>query len=119
MLPSGRKFQKNLNIVHGFTNKVIAERKKILTEKITTSKPGSKKRLSFLDLLLEASRTNNLLTDVEIREEVDTFMFEGHDTTTAAMCWSIFLLANHQDIQVIITEQSYTLRYFLQLKVCS
>lgn len=40
------------------------------------------------------------MTDLDIREEVDTFLFEGHDTSSTAMTLVLILLGLHQDIQV-------------------
>ncbi|KAL6431520.1 hypothetical protein ACFW04_007243 [Cataglyphis niger] len=52
----------------------------------------------MLDLLIATSR-DNFLTDSDIREEVDTFMFEGHDTTAMGITFALLLLAEHKDIQ--------------------
>ena len=82
--PTGYKWRNILATLHGFTNKVIAERK----EEYEASRQGSaqddmgiKKKLAFLDLLIEASDGGKVLTDEDIREEVDTFMFEGRKFT--------------------------------------
>ncbi|XP_069699694.1 cytochrome P450 4C1-like isoform X2 [Periplaneta americana] len=106
--PAGRRHNQCLRTLHEFTKRVIQERKQ-LHEK-SQKKPetsaeseddtlGKKKRKAFLDLLLEASHDGVSLTDEELREEVDTFMFEGHDTTSAAICWTILLLGLHPEIQ--------------------
>lgn len=91
----GKRAAKHLNILHRFSKDVIAKRKQ-LRQINETNNNLPKKRLAFLDLLLENSET---LSDSDIREEVDTFMFEGHDTTTAAIVWALLLLGLHPDIQ--------------------
>ena len=80
LTPTGHKFRSILATLHGFTDKVIQERKQ---ECLGWSRNkheddiGLKKKLAFLDLLIDASDDGNVLTDEDIREEVDTFMFEG------------------------------------------
>lgn len=37
---------------------------------------GQKKRLAFLDLLLESAQGGIVISDTEIKEQVDTIMFE-------------------------------------------
>ncbi|XP_058121858.1 cytochrome P450 4C1-like [Anopheles ziemanni] len=103
----GRKQRALLEVLHGYTRKVIQERKKTLLEgntgvesnHLTENEFGRRKRLAFLDLLLQSVSTSGLLSDEDVREEVDTFMFEGHDTTTAGISWALFLLALHPEVQ--------------------
>nr|AAR26517.1 antennal cytochrome P450 CYP4 [Mamestra brassicae] len=60
---------------------------------------GQKKRLAFLDLLLESSQSGVVISDEEIKEQVDTIMFEGHDTTAAGSSFFLSMMGIHQDIQ--------------------
>lgn len=113
--PTYRQQQKCLKILHGFTEKIIKERKlyhertkgRYLkcfenddTVEIDDTKAIGirKKRLAMLDLLIAASQENHM-SDLDIREEVDTFMFEGHDTTAMVIVFTLLLLAEHKDIQ--------------------
>ncbi|XP_066999113.2 cytochrome P450 4g15 [Anabrus simplex] len=66
---------------------------------------GEKKRKAFLDLMLEIRQAGANLTDEEIKEEVDTIMFEGHDTTAAGSSFALCLLGIHQDIQEKVMEE--------------
>lgn len=93
-----KSHQRCIEILHGFSYRVIRERKEEITkaklnnndltlannnDKSYTPQPredevvfGKKKRLAFLDLLIEASQNGTVLSNDDIREEVDTFMFE-------------------------------------------
>ena len=57
-------------------------------------------RLTFLDLLIEASENGQKLSDREIREEIDAVMFAGHDTTATCMSWFLYCMARNPLEQV-------------------
>ncbi|XP_073830965.1 cytochrome P450 4s3 [Musca autumnalis] len=104
----GRKRDACLKILHSETNRVIKLRRKMLQDANITNMQqaekscdsfGQKKRFAFLDMLLISQMEGVPLTDRDIREEVDTFMFEGHDTTSSALGFALYLLSQHPDIQ--------------------
>ncbi|XP_075170531.1 cytochrome P450 4d8-like [Haematobia irritans] len=107
---------KLIQIMHKFTKGVIEERRialqKSLREKSSTTiadniDVGTKKRLALLDVLLQSTIDGEPLTDEDIREEVDTFMFEGHDTTASALSFALHLLARHLKVQQKIVDEIY------------
>ncbi|UYV77783.1 CYP4V2 [Cordylochernes scorpioides] len=53
----------------------------------------------FLDLLLYHHMVTGELTLEDIEDEVNTFLFEGHDTTASGLSFTIYLLGLHPDIQ--------------------
>lgn len=102
-LPSGRRFKELCNYVHDFADSIIASRKQALLKDPEQLK---KRRLDFLDILLTARDEHDMgLTDMEIRAEVDTFLFEGHDTTASALSWAIYCLAKYPKEQQKVYEE--------------
>ncbi|XP_068215979.1 cytochrome P450 4c3-like isoform X3 [Palaemon carinicauda] len=108
-----KEFNACLKVLHDLSYSCIRERRaghherkaKKLEDKKEDDILGKKQRLAFLDLLLDASESDPTITDEDIREEVDTFMFEGHDTTAAAINWSLYLLGCYPDIQARVHEE--------------
>jgi len=107
--------KRNLEILHGFTSKVIQERKADLLERKRNSldedegnghQNKRKKPKAFMDLLLEHQYDNpNEISDTEIREETDTIMFAGHDTTSASVSWTLYLLGRNIEQQERVVEE--------------
>lgn len=89
--PSGKQFQKELKIAHEFTETLIRERVNKIKSNPEYKSPSD---YDFLDVLLMANGENGTgLTHKEIRDELDTFVFEGHDTVTSGISWAFYNLA--------------------------
>ena len=114
--PSGRRMKRACATVHSHSEQVIRERKKALCikaglseaerESILKSVTKKRKYCDFLDILLTAVDSDgNGLSDLEIRDEADTFMFEGHDTTTSGISWTLYCLAKYPEHQAKVREE--------------
>uniref|UniRef100_A0A8D0L823 Cytochrome P450 family 4 subfamily B member 38 n=1 Tax=Sphenodon punctatus TaxID=8508 RepID=A0A8D0L823_SPHPU len=98
--PAGHKFQKACRLAHAHTEKVIEGRKRSFQNERELEKIQKKPYLDFLDILLCAKDENGAgLSDEDLRAEVDTFMFEGHDTTASGISWIFYSMAQHPEHQ--------------------
>ncbi|CAF1549167.1 unnamed protein product [Adineta ricciae] len=96
----GREQKRVLKVLHEFSRKIIAERLATFeVQRITNVDDKTNKRhLTFLDSLLTQMHAEKLTLD-DIQEEVDTFMFAGHDTTAAAIHFFCYLMGCYPDVQ--------------------
>nr|DBA17900.1 TPA: hypothetical protein GDO54_016211 [Pyxicephalus adspersus] len=98
--PQGFRFRKAQRIAHQHTDKVIKQRKELLKCEKELDKISQKRHLDFLDILLCAKDENGHgLSDKDLRAEVDTFMFEGHDTTASGISWILYCMAKYPEHQ--------------------
>jgi len=70
-------------------NKMIADRKK---------EPAPEKNRDLLDIMLNTNFEGTVrgrLTDKEIRDNMKTMLFAGHDTTAAALTFCLYLLSTN------------------------
>uniref|UniRef100_A0A0N5CAC6 Cytochrome P450 n=1 Tax=Strongyloides papillosus TaxID=174720 RepID=A0A0N5CAC6_STREA len=89
---------KTLSILKSFTQSIIKQ-KALEFENNKVELHDS----TFLSNLLQFKQENKW-TDEDIREEVETFMFAGHDTTSSLVSFLWWALACHQDIREKVYE---------------
>eukprot|EP01130_Rhizamoeba_saxonica_P005609 TRINITY_DN2236_c0_g1_i1.p1 TRINITY_DN2236_c0_g1~~TRINITY_DN2236_c0_g1_i1.p1 ORF type:complete len:459 (-),score=74.79 TRINITY_DN2236_c0_g1_i1:72-1448(-) len=103
ILPAGLSYKRVTDIIHSLPEQVIKDRIAALNE---DSSSLDRKYLDFLDILLTSKYDDGTsLSPIDIRNEVDTFMFEGHDTTGSALAFTLYCLANHPEIQERVYEE--------------
>ncbi|XP_043484955.1 cytochrome P450 4C1-like [Leptopilina heterotoma] len=106
---SGRDFKKSAEIMKHFTIGIIKKRRQLRnTENPVENRDefGKRQKKAFLDLMLDLDQNEKyFMTDEDIKAQVDTFMFAGHDTTASAINWAIFNLGNNLEVQVKVHEE--------------
>lgn len=113
--PSGyRKQIDGVQCLRMFTDEIIERRRQQLLrgkeerepeEPQLAEREQEPKRAALLDTLLQASLEGAPLPDAQIRDEVSTFIFEGHDTTTSAASFCLYLLSRHAAVQQRLFEE--------------
>ncbi|CAH6790683.1 Cyp4a30b [Phodopus roborovskii] len=97
---NGRSFYHACQIAHEHTDRMISMRKAQLKNEGELEKVRKKRLLDFLDILLFAqTEDGKSLSDEDLHAEVDTFMFEGHDTTASGISWIFYALATNPEHQ--------------------
>ena len=107
----GKQFYKSLKSIHEYTisaiNKRIAihsENEKLNNYTVTDKASRTKRNVCFIDTLIESYQKGDIDID-GIREEVDTFVFEGHDTTSSGLTFCLYMLGIYKEHQKTLQEE--------------
>ncbi|KYN40365.1 Cytochrome P450 4c3 [Trachymyrmex septentrionalis] len=101
---SGKEHDHSIQIIQEFVSKVIVKRK-AEWKSDTNFNNSKKKRRALLDLLLQISQNGTVLSDEDICEEVNTFMYAGHDTLATSISWTLYALGRNPEYQQKILEE--------------
>ncbi|XP_077504616.1 cytochrome P450 4c3-like [Amblyomma americanum] len=97
----GQRYYQKVELIKKYTRDILDCRKK--SYKIEGERAVQKK--SFMDILLRMHMEEGVFTEEEIREEVNTFMIGGFDTTATAASFAIHLLGNHPETLAKVHEE--------------
>jgi cytochrome P450 len=90
--PRNLRHRRSLEAFHAVVDRMIAKRRR-----------ASERIPDLLTTLMEASTS-----DRQLRDEVATLLTAGHETTTLALAWALFLLAQHPDaVERVAAEISF------------
>nr|CAH7760908.1 unnamed protein product [Callosobruchus chinensis] len=103
-----QKQKKALKEIDAFYENIISKKKQTMPPyAVDEEEDGSKQ--NFLDQLLRYQENGESLSDKDIREEINTFMFGGHDTTATGLSFILYALARHPNVQDKILEEQVTI----------
>uniref|UniRef100_A0A1A9VWQ0 Cytochrome P450 n=1 Tax=Glossina austeni TaxID=7395 RepID=A0A1A9VWQ0_GLOAU len=103
LTPMYSELKESLKIIHKLMSDIVQERQNYLAtkEQTTAGKIGK----TFLDTLLTPTNTGKIFSFQDIRDEVNTFVLAGVDTTTSAMCYVLYALAKYPQEQQKLSEE--------------
>ena len=96
--PKNNRLNNAVSTMQMVVDDLIAERRK--------SPSGQGDLMDFL-MSTRDEETGESMSDKQIRDEVLTFLLAGHETTSNALSWAIYLLSIHPEIRNKVREEVY------------
>ncbi|XP_011176868.3 cytochrome P450 4d1-like [Zeugodacus cucurbitae] len=102
-----KEAKRALAVINDFAEQVILQRRNELVyapkakeqvhEADKQQTAGIKRRKTFLDILLNSTINGQCLSNVDICEEVQTFIFAGHDTLSSALMFFFYCIVTNRE----------------------
>jgi cytochrome P450 len=97
-------FGKPLMELDNYLYKIISDRRRQTTDRVSNSQPSAVSGHDLLQHLIDAG-----LTDDVVRDQMLTMLIAGHDTSTALLAWVFVLLGQHPDVHARVVEEVDTM----------
>ncbi|KAI9302317.1 cytochrome P450, partial [Cunninghamella echinulata] len=95
---NNRKFNNAIQVLYKTVTEVIEKRK--------SSADANGPNRDMLDFMLNArDEANEGLTDINIRDQIITFLIAGHDTTANTLAWALYEINRHPDVQARLLQE--------------
>lgn len=100
-LPRTRRFMRNVALLDKVVNGIVEERRRLRAAR-TGGEAGD-----LLYLLMDArdEESGEGMSDRQLRDEVMTLMLAGHETTSNALTWAVYLLSQHPEVRSRLEEE--------------
>ncbi len=94
--PANRRYAKALSVVDGMIYRIIEARR-----------ASSQTHNDLLGLLMAATDESgsDRMTDLQLRDELLTLASAGHETTTNALTFTLYLLSKHPEVEARLVEE--------------
>ncbi|RGB32159.1 cytochrome P450 [Rhizophagus diaphanus] len=95
------RFNNAIKVVERISMKLYEERR----QEVKDNKLVGKDLLSLLIMINQDLPIEDKMTDEELKFQIMTFLAAGHETTSVAISWALYLLAQHPDEQNLLREE--------------
>ncbi|KAI8138513.1 cytochrome P450 [Fennellomyces sp. T-0311] len=100
--PKRKRIHDEITIFLDMMQTIIDEKRKAIAE----GKVDTRAEKDLLTMMMENDEDGKGLTDEELKSNLCVFFFAGHDTTASALCFAIYYMAMHPEVQERAREEA-------------